>query len=271
MKATIGTYIPGDSAIHRIDPRAKLIVSFAVVFALFGFDRWPVIGGLAALSLVAALASGVPFRYTVRLLKPVAFLAIFTLVLNTLAFGSAAIESARAAGAVIDLGWVAVSGPGLVRGIYFVLRLATMMLATTVVTLTTSPVALADGLASLMRPLRAVRVPVDDIATMLSIALRFIPTILEEVDRIVAAQTARGAQFSDGPLLARLRAWIPVIVPLFVQMFRRADTLALAMEARCYGSANRTHLRELKMKATDVSVVAGAALAVFALAAWYWV
>ena len=154
MKATIGTYIPGNYALHRIDPRAKLIVSFAVVFALFGFDHWPVIGGLAALSLVAALASGVPLRYTARLLKPVAFLAIFTLLINTLAFGGAAIEAARAAGSLVDLGWIGISGPGFVRGVYFVLRLATMMLATTVVTLTTSPVALADGLASLMRPLR---------------------------------------------------------------------------------------------------------------------
>lgn len=270
MKPTIGTYIPGESFIHRVDPRAKLIVSFVVVFALFAFDRWPVIGGLAVLAFGAALGSGVPVRYTVRLLKPVAFLAIFTLAINTFAFGEHAILSARAAGAVFDFGWGAASGAGLVRGLYFVLRLATMMVATTVVTLTTSPVALADGVASLMRPLRRVRVPVDDIATMLSIALRFIPTILEEVDRIVAAQTARGARFSEGPLLNRLRAWIPVIVPLFVQMFRRADTLALAMEARCYGAATRTHLRELKMTPSDAAVIVVAVATAGALGLWYW-
>lgn len=270
MRPAIGTYIPGDSTIHRADPRAKLVVSMLAVAALFAFDAWPVIVGLVVTALAATIVSGVPLGYTVRLLKPVAFLAVFTLAINTLAIGGAATDLARAAGPGVDFGWLVVSWPGFMRGMYFVLRLAAMMLATTAVTLTTSPVALSDGMASLMRPLRAVRVPVDDVATMVSIALRFIPTILDEVDRIVAAQTARGAQFSDGSLGRRLNAWIPVIIPLFVQMFRRADTLALAMEARCYGSARRTHLRELKLRPSDVAAMVVAALVVVALGAVYW-
>lgn len=265
MRATIGTFIPGDSALHRADPRTKLVVSAMVVIALFAFNQWVILLGLVLCASVAVTASGVPIGYSLRLLKPVALLAVFTLGINTLAIGNHATLAARVAGPGLDFGWIVLSWPGFLRGVYFVLRLGTMMLATTVVTLTTSPVALSDGLASLMRPLRRLRVPVDDIATMVSIALRFIPTILDEVDRIVAAQTARGARFSEGPLMQRMRAWIPVVIPLFVQMFRRADTLALAMEARCYGSATRTHLRELAMKPADIVAIVVAGLVLVGL------
>jgi energy-coupling factor transport system permease protein len=144
---------------------------------------------------------------------------------------------------------------GLIRGLLYVCRLAEVMLLSTLVTLTTSPVALTDGLTLLMHPLRHLRVPVDDIAMMLSIALRFIPTIAAEAQTIMRAQAARGARFNEGGLLTRLRAWLPVVIPLLVQLFRRADTLALAMEARCYGadggSHGRTRLRELSMTGSD--------------------
>ena len=271
MRPSLGTYIPGTSVVHTLDPRAKLTVAALAVVALFAVPTWPVLTAILAISLLAARIAGIPLRYSLRVLVPVAFIAAFTVAANALSVSEAARAAAHAAGVAVDLGPLTLSLPGLARGLFFALRLAAMMLATTLVTLTTSPVALTDGMATMMRPTARLGVPVDDIATMLSIALRFIPTIIDEVDRIVTAQTARGARFDVGSPLTRARAWIPVIVPLFVQMFRRADTLALAMEARCYGSATRTRLRTLEMRPSDVAtmVVAFVALAV-ALLSWGW-
>lgn len=271
MRPALGTYIPGASAVHALDPRAKLTVAAVAVAALFAAPTWPVLIAVLALSLLAGRVAGIPLRYSLRVLMPVAFIAAFTVAANALSVSEVARAAAHVAGAVLDLGPITLSLPGLVRGLYFALRLAAMMLATTLVTLTTSPVALTDGMATMMRPTARFGVPVDDIATMLSIALRFIPTIIDEVDRIVVAQTARGARFDVGSPLTRARAWVPVIVPLFVQLFRRADTLALAMEARCYGSATRTRLRALQMRPADIATVVGALAAlVLAIASRGW-
>jgi energy-coupling factor transport system permease protein len=144
-----------------------------------------------------------------------------------------------------------VSGAGLARGAYFAVRIVLLVLGTSVVTLTTSPVALTDALSRLMRPLGFAGVPVDDIAMMFSIALRFIPTTAEEADKIVVAQTARGARFDEGGPVRRAKAWVPVLVPLFVNLFRRADDLAVAMESRCYTGVGRTRLHVLRMRAVD--------------------
>jgi len=182
------------------------------------------------------------------MLKPLSLILVFTLLFNSFTFTPT----------------IAFSATGLTRGVLFVTRLLCVMLLSTLVTLTTSPVALTDGLTLLMAPLRYLRVPVDDLAMMLSIALRFIPTIAEEAATIIRAQTARGASFTSGKLLRRLRAWIPVIIPLLVQLFRRADTLALAMEARCYvtgtttDAPRRTRLRVLKLRPSDIIIMAAA-------------
>ena len=152
------------------------------------------------------------------------------------------------------------------RGAFFAARILLLVLGTSLVTLTTSPVALTDGLASIMRPLGYLRFPVDDVAMMLSIALRFVPTTAEEAERIVVAQTARGARFDEGGPIARARAWLPVLVPLFVRLFRRADDLAIAMESRCYTGQNRTRLRELVMRATDWVVLTAAVTSCIAAA-----
>ena len=253
-RATIGTYVPADSAVHRADPRAKLVVSFCAIVALFALNSWVAMLVLLAATVGVTLYSTVPVSFVVRVLRPILIIAAFTLVVNTFAVVPAG-EPVPAG--MFALGRVGVTADGFVRGMFFVTRLGLVMLSTSLVTLTTSPVALTDGMASLMRPLRRFGVPVDDIATMMSIALRFIPTIADEVDRIVTAQTARGAQFDEGKLTDRMRAWIPVLIPLFVQMFRRADTLAMAMEARCYGSTTRTRLRELQLRTADVVLMVG--------------
>jgi len=238
-----GQYAPGDSPVHRADARAKLGITVAFTAALFSFESWV---GLIAGILAAAAAigvSGIPWRLAVRGIRPVAWLTLFTLAANGLRW--------QATDALVHLGPLSVDGPGLARGAFFAVRILLLVLGTSLVTLTTSPVALTDALASLMRPLVAIRFPVDDVAMMLSIALRFVPTTAEEAERIVVAQTARGARFDQGGPLKRARAWVPVLVPLFVRLFRRADDLAIAMESRCYTGRGRTRLREQIMRGSD--------------------
>ncbi len=246
----MGQFVPGDSAVHRADPRVKLALAFAYTILLFTARGWQGLLAAAVLVVVLMAVSSVPWRLAARGLVPILWLLAFTLVVNSLVWGSGP--------AIVRLGVLGVSGPGLVRGVFFVARITLLILGTSLVTITTSPVALTDALSQLMRPLRVLRVPVDDIATMFSIALRFIPTTAEEADKIVIAQTARGARFDEGGPIRRARAWIPVLVPLFVNLFRRADNLAVAMESRCYTGVARTRLHERTMGAGDwIALVGG--------------
>jgi len=236
---TIGSYLPGASALHRADPRTKIICALLLMIALFITNWWaPVLIALALAVILASLAR-IPAGYLLRALRPVLIILLFTLAVNAVAFSPLRFSLA-----------------GLERGALFALRIVAIMLISTLVTLTTSPVALTDGLTLLAAPLRRLKVPVDDLAMMLSIALRFIPTIMTEAQTIIKAQTARGAQFSSGPLTKRLRAWTVILIPLLIQLFRRADTLALAMESRCYTGIGRTRLRVLKMRARDGVAIA---------------
>lgn len=239
MQVPIGAYIPGDSAVHRLDPRAKLLVAFLLVVALFAVQSWYVIAVLCAAMVTLSLFARIPLTTFLGMLKPVFWIGLFTLVVNAFSF----------------VGGFHFVPSGALRGLFFFIRLFVVMGTTALVTLTTSPVALTDGIALMMRPLARIKVPVEDIAMMISIGIRFIPTIAEEVDRIMLAQRARGAQFDEGSLIKRMRAWVPILVPLFVGLFRRADALARSMDARCYTGVGRTHLRELKMGATDYVVV----------------
>lgn len=239
MQVPIGAYIPGDSAVHRVDPRAKLLVAFLLVAALFAVQSWYVIAVLGFAMIAMVLFARIPLTTFLGMLKPVMWIGLFTLAVNAFSF----------------TGGFHFVPSGALRGLFFFIRLFVVMGSTALVTLTTSPVALTDGIALLMRPLSSIKVPVEDIAMMISIGIRFIPTIAEEVDRIMLAQRARGAQFDEGSLLKRMRAWIPILVPLFVGLFRRADALAHSMDARCYTGIGRTHLRELKMRSTDYLVV----------------
>lgn len=256
-----GQYVPGDSVVHRADARAKIGITVAFTAALFMIDSWM---GLAAgaLAVTAAVAvSEVPWRLATRGLRPVLWLTLFTLAANALRW--------QQADALVSIGPLSIDGPGLARGAFFAARIVLLVLGTSLVTLTTSPVALTDALSSLMRPLGVLRFPVDDVAMMLSIALRFVPTTAEEAERIVVAQTARGARFDEGGPVKRARAWVPVLVPLFVRLFRRADDLAVAMESRCYTGQGRTRLREQVMRTSDWLALSGAVL-VSAVVAVMW-
>lgn len=242
-----GQYVGGNSPVHRLEPRAKIGVTAVFTVMLFALDTWAGLAG-AALFVVGAVAlSGVPPRLAVRGLVPVAWLLVFTVLANALVLESE--------GALLNLGPLSIDPEGLARGLFFAARILVLVAGTSLVTLTTSPVDLTDALARLMRPLRLVRFPADDAAMMLSLALRFIPTTAEEGERIIIAQTARGATFDRGGPIARAKAWIPVLVPLFVRLFRRADDLAVAMESRCYTGVGRTRLRESRLGVMDWTVL----------------
>ncbi len=250
-----GQYVPGDSPVHRLEPRVKLGLVAAYTALLFTVHSWSGFAIAATTVIIAIAASRVPWRIAFRGLSPVAFLLVFTLAANSLRW--------RPSVALLRLGPLAVNGPGLATGLFFVTRIVLLVVGTSLLTLTTSPVALTDALGRLMRPLVVVRVPVDDIATMFSIALRFIPTTAEEAEKLVVAQTARGAVFDEGGPIRRARAWIPVLVPLFVNLFRRADALAIAMESRCYTGVGRTRLHDPRMRVTDwMTLAAGVTVAV---------
>ena len=243
---TLGQYYPGDSPIHRMDPRAKLLLAIAYIVGVFLIGN---LGGyllaLAFLYLIVRLA-GIRFGYLMRGLKPLRFILVFTFLLNLL-FAQGETELLR-------LGAFSLRREALESAVYFSLRLIFLVMGTSVLTLTTSPVQLTDALEHLLHPLSRIGFPAHELAMMMTIALRFIPTLLEEADKIRMAQMARGADFESGNLLARAKALIPLLVPLFVSAFRRANDLAMAMEARCYrGGSHRTRLRALRYTRLDAA------------------
>ena len=242
---TLGQYFPGESAIHRMDPRMKLILTIIYIVGVFFISNLPgYLLALAFLYLVVRI-SGIKFDYLVKGVKPLRFIIIFTFVLNLFFVQGETV--------LVDLGFWRLTKEALENAIYFALRLVFLVMGTSVLTLTTSPVQLTDGLECLMRPLQKFHFPAHELAMMMTIALRFIPTLLEETDKIQKAQMARGADFESGNLIARAKAMIPLLVPLFVSAFRRANDLAMAMEARCYrGGDHRTRLRELKYTRLDL-------------------
>ena len=247
-----GQFVPGESAVHRLDPRVKIVTAILYATVLFTADGWVglAVAGVAGSGMLAL--SRVPIGLALRGLRPVAFLLTLTLLVNGLRW--------QPESALFRLGPVAVDGVGLSTGAFFASRMVLLVVGTSLLTLTTSPVALTDALSRLMKPLRVVRVPVDDVAMMFSIALRFIPTTAEEADRLIVAQTSRGAVFDQGGPIRRAKAWLPVLVPLFVNLFRRADALAIAMESRCYTGVGRTRLNEPSMRTVDWATLVGGVL-----------
>ena len=241
---TLGQYYPGDSPVHRMDPRAKLILAIVYIVGVFLIGSLP--GYLLALAFLylTVRLSGLRFGYLLRGLRPLRFILIFTFLLNLLfASGETVLFTA---------GPFTLRREALESAAYFCLRLVFLVMGTSVLTLTTSPVQLTDALEHLLHPLARFGFPAHELAMMMTIALRFIPTLLEEADKIKKAQMARGADFESGNLLMRAKALIPLLVPLFVSAFRRANDLAMAMEARCYrGGENRTRLRALRYTRLD--------------------
>ena len=244
---TLGQYFPGNSLAHRLDPRTKLMLTVLYIVILFCATSFVSYGLVAALLAVGVKVSGVAPKALVRGLKPILFIICFTAVLNL--FYTPGDELASF--------WIfTITRQGVATAFFMVLRITMLIMGTFLLTYTTSPIALTDGLESLLGPLKKLRVPVHELAMIMSIALRFIPTLIEETDKIMSAQKARGADFESGSLLDRARALVPVLVPLFISAFRRADELAVAMECRCYhGGQGRTKLHVLRYQARDYLVL----------------
>lgn len=249
---TLGQYYPGGSMIHRLDARTKIIATMVYIVAVFVVKDF--IGfGLVFLALAGVIAaSGVPVRFITRGLKPVFFLIAFTFVLNLFMVQG---------DPIFTFGVLHITRQGLRTAVFMALRLIFLIIGASLLTLTTKPIHLTDGIESLLSPLNRIGVPAHDLAMMMTIALRFIPTLLEELDKIMKAQQARGADFETGNILRRARALVPILVPLFISAFRIAQDLAMAMESRCYGGSFRhTRMNAMTMGKADVLGLIGLAL-----------
>lgn len=248
---TLGQFFPGNSLAHKLDPRTKLILTVVYIVGLFCAESFLSYGLMAALLIAGVRVSGVAPKALVRGLKPVLFIICFTAVLNLF----------YTPGEELVSFWIfTITKEGVLTAFFMVLRITMLIMGTFLLTYTTSPISLTDGMESLLNPLKKIRVPVHELAMMMSIALRFIPTLIEETDKIMSAQKARGADFSTGKLTERAKALLPLLVPLFVSSFRRADELAVAMESRCYhGGEGRTRMKALHMEKRDyLAFLAGA-------------
>ena len=258
----LGQYVPVESPIHRLDPRTKILATLFLLAILFAVASFAGLGIVTGFLIASAFAARIGPRYLLRGLRPLLWLLVFTAALQVF-FGEPGGQ------VVVRLGPLAATRESLSAAAFYSWRLMLLVLSTTLMTLTTSPVEFTDGMERLLRPLRHVGVPAHDLAMMMTIALRFIPTLLEETDKIMKAQMARGAEFGRGSVVARVRALMPLLVPLFASAFRRADALAVAMEARCYrGGEHRTRMRALRYHVRDavaIGVVLAAAAAAVAL------
>ena len=242
---TIGQYFPGSSIIHRLDARTKILLTVALLVCIFLSDGFVGFGLILAFVLFSAKLTRISLKFVIRGLKPIAFIAVFTFVLNLFMQGGGS--------TLLEWKFIRITTGGLRTAIYMALRLMLLVIASQLLTLTTSSLSLTDGLERLMKPLAKLHFPAHEIAMMMSIALRFIPTLMEETDKIMNAQKARGADFESGNLINRAKAMVPLLVPLFVSAFRRADELALAMEARCYrGGKGRTRMNVTSFSILDL-------------------
>ena len=242
-----GQYYPADSFVHKMDPRAKTILLIAYIVLIFvvrNFYGFAVAGGLLVLTVIF---SRVPVLKIIRSLRAILFIIIVTVVINLFLH--------RESGEIVYFEWwiFSLTSSSVKFALFMALRLILLILGSSILTLTTTPVALTDGIESLLSPLKLIRFPVHELALVMSIALRFIPTLSEETERIISAQKARGADFESGNLFSRVKALIPILIPLIISAFRRADELGDAMEARCYtGSRKRTKYKQLKLGVNDL-------------------
>lgn len=270
MQITATTYIAGTSPVHRLDARVKIALLVAYSMMLFAVDTWTGMGTSTLLFATCLAVSGVPASRVFALAVPAYVLAAFSVVFNMFAFASpdalASASASVAAGDVLAgiyplIGGFSLSIQGLLSGLFFAARIVLLVLASFIVCLTSTSTELTDALRSFLSPLAKLGFPADDVAMVLSIALRFIPVTAEELGHVRDAQWSRGAKFDEGSLWRRMRAWQAVFVPLFVRLFRRADALAQAMESRCYGIGPRTSLNDRRLSASAaVTLVAGCAL-----------
>ncbi len=249
----IGRYVPSDSVLHRMDPRSKLMLVFFFVCIVFLANNTATYTILGLYTLLLVLLSKIKVRYLLSGLKPILFLIVFTFLLH--------IFFTKEGPVVFSLGWLKIYEEGLRQGIYISLRFTYLIIITTLLTLSTTPISLTDGLEQLLGPFKKWKFPVHELALMMSISLRFIPTLMEETGKIMKAQAARGVDFSSGPIKERVSAIVPLLVPLFVSSFKRAEELAVAMEARGYrGGEGRTKYRMLHWGAWDTTLLLSLAL-----------
>ncbi len=245
---TLGQFYPAESIIHRLDARFKIIITLALIVLIFlvkSFIGYAVVFGLIVLTVIL---SKVPPKAVLKGLKPLLFIIIFTFVFNTFLVKGGEL--------LFRVWFIEVYEKGLLNAVFMALRLTLLVAGTSLLTLTTSPLDLTDGLERLMNPLKVIKFPAHEMSMMMSIALRFIPTLAEEADRIMKAQAARGADFDTGGIIKRAMSLVPLLVPLFIGAFRRADDLAVAMEARCYnGGEGRTKMKIAKAKLRDLIAV----------------
>ena len=251
---TLGQYFPGDTVAHRLDPRTKILLVVLYITALFCAKGVVTYAIMAAVLAVCVRISKVGLRSLVRGLKPVLFIIVFTGLLNLL--------FTPGDHYLVEWGFLRISDTGVRNAVFMVIRIMLLIMGTFLLTYTTSPIRLTDALEQLMGGLKRFHVPVHELSMMMSIALRFIPTLIEETDKIMSAQKARGADFESGNLIQKAKAMLPILVPLFVSAFRRADELATAMECRCYhGGEGRTKLQVLRYERRDyAALILGAAV-----------
>lgn len=255
---TIGQFFPGESAVHRLDPRVKIVLTVALIVTLF-VASGPLSYAVVIAYIGATIAiSRISPKLIVRGLKPVLFIIVFTAVLNLFYTPGEYIW---------QWGFLHISKEGIRVAFFMVLRLMLLIISTSMLTYTTSPIQLTDGLERLLGPLKRLHAPVHELSMMMSIALRFIPTLIEETEKIISAQKARGADFDSGNILQRAKAMVPILVPLFISAFRRADELATAMECRLYrGDVGRTRMKQLRIERVDIGAIAVSVLVIAAVA-----
>lgn len=260
-KMIFGRYIPGNSFVHQLDPRSKLLFVFAYIIVVFVANNAVTYGILVAFTLFIIAMSKIRLYFLINGLKPVIILMVFTFLLHVLFTKEGAV--------ILDIGFLKVYEEGLKQGIFISLRFLILVFITSVLTLTTSPISITDGLETLLNPFKKLKLPVHELALMMSISLRFIPTLMDETDKIMKAQMARGSDLSAGPLKDRIKAVVPLLVPLFVSAFKRAEDLATAMEVRGYrGGEGRTRYRQLQWGARDTFILV-VLVAVTALLWWF--
>ncbi len=249
---TLGQYFPGSTIMHRLDPRTKLIMTLIYIVALFIVQSYISYALMALVLIAGIMVSKLKPAIIMKGLKPIIIVIVITAILNLF----------YSSGNVIAEFWIfKITDTGIRNAVFMVLRIMMLITGTLLLTYTTSPIDLTDGLEKLLNPLKKIKVPVHELSMMMSIALRFIPTLIEETDKIMSAQKARGADFDTGNVFQRAKAMLPLLVPLFVSAFRRADDLAVAMESRCYhGGIGRTKMKQLKLKTRDIVTLAIGAL-----------
>ncbi|MBO4216793.1 MAG: energy-coupling factor transporter transmembrane protein EcfT [Clostridia bacterium] len=246
---TLGQYFPGNSVLHRADPRTSILLSILFIVTVFFARSAPAYGFILLLSLLLVMISKIPLKTVLRGIRPLLIIMIITALLNVFWHSGEDV--------LFSFWKITVYKEGVIAAVYMIVRIFSLIVGTSVIlSYTTSPLSLADGLERLLAPLKLIKLPVHEFSMMMTIAMRFIPTLIDETDKITSAQKSRGADLSTGGLVKRAKALIPILIPLFISSFRRADELATAMECRCYrGGKGRTRMNELRMSALDFALL----------------